>query len=224
LAKADAVAKTGLVPSLDEPPILPSGPARIATPLIRTTHERCLQDHMVYCRWKLPAVARVPSVHYFFSDPLGRDRSLSDTNMFMAGYLPLPTEQLVQRILFLFSPQMLDADRDLLMSRYSYRLEVGNKIKHQGPLVRFPLVGDLGSVVNQNKFRGNRQSSEGWPVWPAIGPPFCVELQELVLIPAGMYFTVFLSGESFDLASVQEGGTGLDLICGLDGMGCFAVQ
>ena len=194
-----------------------------------------VRDYTYYDRLRIPPPTvvdtwEVPARCELFQLPSGqRDpftsayKTLTDTNMWLSGRLPSPRQFRVDRLFFLFDPRMAVADRERLTAGYVYELEVGSKIRHRGPLLRFPTVGDIKDFCDFDT------PDPGDPILYKhcrrtglkIEPPFCVNFEIPLVIESEMSFCVALVGTPF---FVSAGGSGVSLWACLDGLGAFAVQ
>jgi hypothetical protein len=197
-------------------------------PAIRGLVDR--RAHADYDLMLIPAGETVPEWWPFFSEPLGaarrgrcnwcghdgsvplfRSKTMLDTNMHLANSFPPPQARYHERVLFIFSPEMDEADRNDLATRFSWEYRMADRVMASAPLILNRVMGDIGDLVSL--VTGKRK-----PV--PIEAPYCAEFRKPVYIPSLAHF-------SLDLRATEGSGfvarKQIALYAFLDGVGDFGI-
>jgi hypothetical protein len=179
------------------------------------------RDDALYDVLRITAGTRVPERWPFFSAPVGYNRPgsfdfklYSDTNMRQGNQLECPRGHVVHRILFLFSPAMVEADRNALAVNYFWELQVLQKVMARAPIARCATVGEPRVLFNDWAKNRCYPQRNGRPV----ADQFCMHLKKPLYLPPLVYFSLVFNGQPFVATGDME------FFVLLDGVGDFPVQ
>lgn len=187
-----------------------------------------VQDATAYDRVRLKA-GRVPMRLFFFQTPVGQTcpysglvKTWTDTSMCSSGCLSAPYELLVHRVLFAVHPSADQRDLDQLTAVCSWEFQLLQKIMHRGTLLlNAPARVELTEMVNPEETRPDSHDTR-----LTLGLPDEVRASAHtsrttggVLIPSMAYFAV-----KIECAQDVHLYSDLDLLIGLQGLECWAVQ
>lgn len=175
---------------------------------------------ILWDRITVAANTAVPTSNQFFSAPIGGTKTKTDTNLVQGNRLPPPQSFAVHMIGFIIGSNVLQADLVNLLRNYYFEFKIDQKIFAEGPLHLFPGGAGVSGVVSID---GNAAAAtaSSWNIgFPSVAatrraPEFPRR------IPPNVYFGVELKGTSFTTSAT---GTGLDILCVLDGIIDRSVQ
>jgi hypothetical protein len=168
--------------------------------------------HADYDLMLIPAGEMVPDFWSFFSEPIGSAlrgvcpacgmrsihqfvcKPMNYTNMYRANSFSPPETRHHERVLFIFSPDMDEADRNDLASGFFWEYRLADRVMARAPLLLARVMGDIADLVSLST--GQRK-----PV--PIEAPYCAEFRKPVYIQPPEHFSLILRS---DLATQSGNG------------------
>lgn len=186
----------------------------------------------LYDRLRLRAGQMMPCKIPLFCIPVGQPdaykssyvKYFNDTNMVIAGMLPVPHEMVIARYLLLFQPTTIEADRNAFVAKYGWRFGIMQKIMAQQPELIASANGDMavamgnfgkGSWLDDNGPRENDSES----FLSRVGKGLTYDLGGFCrYLPSQCSFNFTLEGDPFQLQA------DFDMYVLLDGWRDVSVQ
>lgn len=194
-----------------------------------------VQDGVLYDRVRFEPGATLPIAIEYFLNPVGspcpysgvRWKTYKHTNMHMHGQLPAPTEFLARSIMFAAHPSVAEADLQAISAEGEWEFRLMNKIMSRGPmLLNGPARASLRDVVipQPDPYKHAKLN-------PNI-PAEVIDTARHNRIIGGthilcqMTFGVSLrfSTQPVKLLPAKDGGRGIDLLVGFEGLDARGVQ
>lgn len=159
----------------------------------------------------------------FFVTPIGGTKQRNQTNLTQAQRLEAPRSFKIHAVRLWWQENALIADIYSLMQNYCLVLIVGEKEYQIGPLWYFPAGGGVvrsavSTTVTNTTLAALHNGVPDARAINVIGAPYVIGIEQ------GENFRVELQGTSFTTTAAGSGGTGLRLMCLLDGILSRQVQ
>jgi len=87
-----------------------------------------------------------------YQNPVGLRRSFDETNMYMAGCLPMPQQFLLERVYFIFDSDNIEEDNKEFRRLVSWDFMMGQKIYIEKPMIESNTTGRNWSTLRDNYY------------------------------------------------------------------------